>query len=157
MTRLLSLLLCSSLAIASPLSPQAANLGTQQAAAKVQAGKPAGEGTTKFDGVSLAAIPEKPSVQAINAAAIDRTGWTATADSYQGGYPPSNVLDGSTSTFWHTPWYPSVSPLPHQITVDMKSTYLIGSITYLPRQDQYLNGNVGQHVISVRSVLAKSK
>ena len=150
MTRLISALLFTSLAFASPLSPEAANLGTQQAAAAVQNGKPKSEGVTTFDGVTLANIQQKPSVQAATAGAISRTGWTITADSSQSGNPATNAIDGNSNTFWHTMYSPTTAPLPHQITVDMKSSYLIGSITYQPRQDGNSNGNIGQHVISVR-------
>ena len=149
MTRLLNLLFCASLAFAKPLSQEAANLGSQTAP-QVSNGKLSSEGKTTFDGVSLASIKEKPSVQAVTAGAITRTGWTATADSAQGGYPASNVLDGNNATFWHTVYTPSVAPLPHQITIDMTTSNLIGSITILPRQDGTLNGNIGEHVISVR-------
>lgn len=149
MVHLTSLLYLAALAIASPLSPEAANLGNQ-AAPQVNAGKPSSEGKTTFDGVSLAAIQQKPSAAQVNAAAIDRTGWTATADSYQAENPPSNVLDGNTGTIWHTKFNPTVDQLPHQLTIDMKQSYLIGSVTYLPRQDNFANGNIGGHVVSVR-------
>ena len=152
MFRLLSFLLCSSLSLAIPLSPEAANAGSVAAAPAVAAGKPSSEGVTTFDGVSLAAIVEKPSVAAVTAGAITRTGWTATADSAQNGNAASLALDGNNATFWHTEYSPTTAPLPHMITIDMTQSYLVGSITYLPRQDGSSNGNIGEHVISFRSI-----
>ena len=100
------------------------------------------------DGVLYSAIPEGRSAEAVMAAAISPTAWTATADSYQPGYPPSNVLDGNTNSFWHTPFGANGNPLPHTLTIDMKQSYLINSIAYIPRQDGSSNGNVGEHTIT---------
>ena len=125
--------------------PNAKNV--QQAAA--QNGQLSTEGVQTLDGVAIEAIPEGRSAPAIMAAAITPTQWTATADSYQPGYPPSNVLDGDTNTYWHTPFGANGNPLPHTLTIDMKQKYLINSIAYVPRQDGQFNGNVGQHIIQV--------
>ena len=148
---LLPIALFSSFSVASPLSPEAANAGSVAAPAAAQ-GKPKSEGVTTFDGVSLDTIQEKPSVADITAGAISQSGWTATADSSEAGNQPSAAIDGSNSTFWHSEYSPTLVPLPHTITIDMKSSYLVGSITYLPRQDGNNNGHIGQHVISFRSV-----
>ena len=143
------LLLFSSLAFASPLSPEAANAGAAAVPPSAQ-GKPSSEGVTTFDGQALAKIQAAPSIAQVQAAGISQAGWTVTVDSAQAGNPGTNAIDGSTTTFWHTQYNPSVAPLPHTITIDTKATNLIGSITYLPRQDGSLNGNIGQHVISIR-------
>ena len=151
MLRLLPFLLYSSLSVASPLSPEAANAGSASAPAGAD-GKPSSEGVTTFDGVNLAAIEEKPSVAAVTAGAISQSGWTATADSAQAGNPASYAIDGNNSTFWHSEYSPTLTQLPHIITIDMQASYLVGSITYLPRQDGNNNGHIGQHVISFRLV-----
>ena len=143
------LILFSSLSFASPLSPQAANAGAAAVPPSVQ-GKPSSEGVSTFDGQALAKIPSAPSVAQVQAAGISQAGWTVTVDSAQDGSPGTNAVDGNTNTFWHTEYSPTVAALPHTITVDTQTTNLIGSITYLPRQDGSLNGNIGQHVISIR-------
>lgn len=80
--------------------------------------------------------------------AIDRTGWTATADSAHAGNEASKAIDGSTTTFWHSEYNP-VAALPHNIVIDMKTTYVINAVSYLPRQDGNGNGRIGQHKIEL--------
>lgn len=80
---------------------------------------------------------------------IDRTGWSVTADSYQPGNEPAKVLDGDTSTFWHTEYSPTNASLPHNLTLDLKALYWVNGLTYLPRQDGNSNGNIGQHIIQL--------
>src|SRR5947209_18112275 len=66
---------------------------------------------------------------------VPRIGWTVTADSQDTANHnvASNVLDGNTSTIWHTQWTPTFSPLPHHLTIDMHATRAIAGLTYLPR------------------------
>jgi galactose oxidase len=79
---------------------------------------------------------------------LPRTGWTATAsDSYQWD-PPSKVLDGDASSHWHSKWEDTPAPLPHHITIDMKSAKIISGLAYMPRQDASNNGNIGQYTIA---------
>ena len=100
-----------------------------------------------LDGMALDQIPESRSAETIMSEAITPAAWTATADSFQPGYPPSNVLDGKTTTFWHTPFGENGKALPHTLTIDMKQAYLINSIAYIPRQDGVPNGNIGEHTL----------
>ena len=80
---------------------------------------------------------------------INRSKWVATADSAESGNPASNVLDSNTSTFWHTEYSPVTIPLPHNITIDMKTVQNVSSLVYTPRQDGSSNGNIGQHQIQI--------
>ena len=66
------------------------------------------EGVATLDGLSLDAIAEGRSAESIVSTSIPKTNWVATADSYQPGFPPSNVLDASLDTFWHTTYTPGV-------------------------------------------------
>lgn len=77
----------------------------------------------------------------------DRTGWTATADNFQPGYEPQNVLDDKPGTIWHTQWQPTNAPLPHYIIIDMKTSRRVHKVRYLTRQDFFQNGNIAQHEI----------
>lgn len=107
------------------------------------------EGKTTLEGVDLVSIPAGRSAEAIMAAAITpQSSWTATADSNQPGYPPSNVLDNNLDTFWHTPFGANGNPLPHYLIIDMKTTQkAVNQVAYIPRQDGSSNGNVGEHII----------
>lgn len=102
-----------------------------------------------LDGVQLDAIPVKPAVAEIVAAAIPRDGWTVTCDSAQAGNDCSNAVDGSADTFWLTD---STATLPQSIVVDMKTSRIVGNITIQPRQDGTSTGNIGQHQIFLRYV-----
>ena len=87
-----------------------------QPAAAVQAastdnGGLATEGVATLDGLSLAAIPEGRSAEAVMSTSIPKTNWTVTVDSYQPDHPPSNMLDDDINTFWHTTYTPGASPL----------------------------------------------
>ncbi len=106
-----------------------------------------GEGDTLIDGVLKSDIPTGQKASAQPQAIQDRTGWTVTADSFQPGNEPQKVLDGNVNTFWHTQFNPSNAPLPHTITIDMKSSRYVNGLTYQPRQDGSQNGNIGQHKI----------
>ena len=141
----------------SPLSPEAANAGAasvQQpsvnAVSPQSQGKPSSEGSTTFDGVSLAAIPQKESTAVITSSAISRTGWTVTCDSAESGNPCTNAIDGNNNTFWHSEYSPTLVPLPHYIEIDMKTAQLIERVTLEPRQDGNNNGHIGQHIIAIR-------
>lgn len=109
------------------------------------------EGVQTLDGMPLDAIPEGRSAVVQNAVVLPASttsSWTATADSFEQGYPPSNAIDGDHNSFWHTPWDPQSVPLPHWIQIDMKQNYLVNSISYQPRQDGSSNGNIGGHQIT---------
>ncbi|KAI9788253.1 MAG: hypothetical protein M1816_007019 [Peltula sp. TS41687] len=98
------------------------------------------------------AAPSGPQTAALFAApptgnALPRTGWTVTVDSFQPGNEGSKVLDGDNNSIWHSAWSSNPPPLPHTITIDMKSVQNVNGLTYLPRQDGNYNGNIGQHEI----------
>nr|WP_226895418.1 discoidin domain-containing protein [Luteolibacter marinus] len=70
---------------------------------------------------------------------MDRSGWVVTADSEETvgeDGRATRALDGSPSTFWHTQWTGSSPPgHPHQLTIDMLTSRLVGGFTIAPRQD----------------------
>ncbi|CAF1106882.1 unnamed protein product [Adineta steineri] len=82
-----------------------------------------------------------------NAISLNRHGWTVVADSAQPGNEAENILDGHHHTFWHTSWDPTDNPMPHSITIDMKDNYNVHGLSYLPRQDDQDNGNIGEYSI----------
>ena len=82
---------------------------------------------------------------------IDRTGWSITADSQQPGNEATKALDGNSGSIWHSAYSPTNVPLPHSVTIDMKTARNVQGITYLPRQDGNSNGNWGRHNIQLSS------
>ncbi|CBY00935.1 similar to ricin-type beta-trefoil lectin domain/galactose oxidase domain protein [Plenodomus lingam JN3] len=82
--------------------------------------------------------------------ALSRTGWTATANSFQIGNEPTKALDNDPNTFWHSKYSPApIAPLPHWIVVDMKATYNVQAISIQPRPAANTNGRVGGHKVEV--------
>jgi galactose oxidase len=80
---------------------------------------------------------------------LPRDGWTATAgDEETAGEDGRaiNVLDGSATTFWHSKWSGTATPLPHHITIDMHRTAVVSALVYQPRTDGP-NGRIGQYAI----------
>jgi lysophospholipase L1-like esterase len=53
-----------------------------------------------------------------------------------------NAFDDSAGTFWHTQWYGSSPPPPHEIQIDLAGNYSINGFRYLPRQDGFANGTI---------------
>lgn len=120
-------------------------------------GSPAGEGVELLDGVPISQIsgtdggfdtPFSRAAVPAGAVPLAAAGWTATADSFEPGYPASNAIDNNANTFWHTPFGAAGNALPHYITVDMKQVQLINSLSMQPRQDGKANGNIGAHTIT---------
>lgn len=63
---------------------------------------------------------------------FDRKDWKVIYCSSEvpGTFPVSNILDGTTSTFWHSDWDPA-DPLPHIITIDMQTEKNIGKVNVI--------------------------
>ena len=85
------------------------------------------------------------------ARALDRTGWTVSADSSEAGHDVGNVIDGNPNTYWQSRITPTTAPFPHSIVIDMKAIYNVNALAYTPRQDGKSDGNVGQHLIELSS------
>ena len=61
------------------------------------------------------------------------------------GYGSFFAIDKNPNTFWHTAWRNSQPPFPHEIQIDLGGAQTIKGFTYLPRQDRYLEGTLGQY------------
>ena len=136
---------------AKPISAEAANAGAASVSAAKE-GQLSTEGTTTYDGFALAGIEAAPAVSDVLAGSISQAGWTITVDSANTatGNIGTDAIDGNNATFWHSEYEPALVALPHTATIDMGAASLVGSITYLPRQDGQANGRIGQHIISLR-------
>ena len=56
-----------------------------------------------------------------------------------------NMLDGSSSTFWHTEWAPRNPTHPHTLGLDLGGLYQVDGFRYLPRQDGSPNGTIAAY------------
>ena len=76
----------------------------------------------------------------------DRTQWKVTASSFQPGEgDPIHVLDGDTSTFWHSRYSPE-APRPHSLVIDTGKTSKIAGLKYTGREDGD-NGRVDEYEV----------
>lgn len=77
---------------------------------------------------------------------IDRTGWTITAsteeptgeDNGNNGHAV-HMLDGNTSTYWHTQWTGSNAnpPLPHTLIIDTQSEHTFTQFALMQRENSF--------------------
>ena len=82
--------------------------------------------------------------------ALDRTGWTAVADSYHNASgpsdgPASNLLDGNLDSIWHTNYGGGTGDqaYPYNVVINMGKATTFKSFSYTPRQQgEGTNGNV---------------
>lgn len=64
--------------------------------------------------------------------------------------PATNAFDNNPATHWHTMWWSSRPPHPHEIQIDLGARYTLSGFTYLPRQDGS-NGRIGNYRFYVSS------
>ncbi len=81
---------------------------------------------------------------------LSRAGWTLhytdsqelASGSWGPATPATNAFDGNPSTFWHTEWFSTIAPLPHELQINLGATHDLAGFTYLPRQDGVSNGKI---------------
>jgi hypothetical protein len=54
----------------------------------------------------------------------------------------TNAVDGNPDTFWHTQWQDASPECPHEIVIKLENPSSIKGFTYLPRQDEEVNGTI---------------
>ena len=82
--------------------------------------------------------------------ALDRTGWTAQADSYHNASgpsdgPASNLLDGNLDSIWHTNYGGGTGDqsYPYEVIIDLNGSKTFSCFSYTPRQQgEDTNGNI---------------
>ncbi|WP_406733366.1 discoidin domain-containing protein [Streptomyces sp. NBC_01794] len=81
---------------------------------------------------------------------LPRDGWTATASDHErikGDHSPARALDADPDTMWHSNWTAPTTPLPHSITIDMKTARPVSALTYEPRRSG-VNGRIGAYTVT---------
>lgn len=83
----------------------------------------------------LSASNVMPLIVRIMGNKLDRTGWTATADTENrsDGCTVDKMLDGNVNTTWHSQWNGGTHALPDNIIIDMKAEYSIDHVSLRQR------------------------
>ncbi len=94
------------------------------------------EEVSEWSGKPWAAVAELGLID-VNGAAVDRTRWTATADSSGAIDVPQNAIDGDPKSLWHSRWEgpDPAPPPPHWLVVALGAPVKVSGFRYLPRQD----------------------
>ena len=81
-----------------------------------------------------------PHIEVINTKdLLKKTDWVAIdTDSQESADVIGNILDGKSSTIWHTKWRGGEAPLPHQFVVDMGVATTVNGFAFANRSN--LNG-----------------
>lgn len=89
-------------------------------------------------------IPVTPSG---STSVIPRSGWLLRYVDSQAlnGYAATRAFDGDPNTLWATDYLNPATQPPHEIQIDLGATYPVGGFRYLPRQDAFTVGNIGQY------------
>jgi hypothetical protein len=88
---------------------------------------------------------------------LSSSGWSISADSEETSTeaaPATNAIDGKSATYWHTHWTwdaAADAPLPHYLIVDLGAAQVVTGFTYLPRQDNKVNGRIKDWAFYVSS------
>jgi endo-alpha-N-acetylgalactosaminidase len=61
----------------------------------------------------------------------------------------SNVIDGDTSTYWHTEWLDREAPYPHHVTVDLGASTTLSGISIQGRPGSEPNGRIKDYEVYV--------
>lgn len=88
-----------------------------------------------------------PVTTTLPGSSIPRAGWIlkSVSSQEQPTYAAALAFDGNPDTFWHTEWVNNSPPPPHEIAIDLGVVQTIGGFRYLPRQDAWNDGNIGQY------------
>jgi uncharacterized membrane protein len=91
----------------------------------------------------------------VTADVIPQSGWTLKyVDSQETSCTNGAAtlgFDGNPATIWQTQWCPSSPAPPHEIQINLGTSYDVVGFTYLPRQDGSDNGKVKQYEFYVSS------
>ena len=102
---------------------------------------------TVFEGVPSDAEPTPSEPGAVP---LDKSAWTATADSAETTYEngaAANAIDGNAGTIWHTSYATGIDPLPHTLTIDLGSEQRVGVLRHVSRQDGGVNGRISTYEV----------
>jgi lysophospholipase L1-like esterase len=79
---------------------------------------------------------------------LSNAGWSVRyvdSEDVENGNTAARAIDGNPNTIWSTSWVSSQPPPPHKIGIDLGAARPITGFRYLPRQDGFDFGNIGQY------------
>ncbi|MDO8149165.1 discoidin domain-containing protein [Isoptericola sp. b515] len=97
------------------------------------------------------ASDEEPTPSEPSRSPLDKTGWSATADSEETvleNGAAARAIDGERGTIWHSRYSDGIAPLPHELTIDLGGEYEIDGLRHLSRQDGGTNGRISTYEIA---------
>lgn len=98
---------------------------------------------------SYAGITQTATLTITPGALIQQSGWMVVyADSQEtscANGQASNAIDGNSATMWHTQLCNGSAPPPHEIQIDLGTTYTLSAFQYLTRQDGSSCGWINQY------------
>jgi hypothetical protein len=103
------------------------------------------EEVTEWSGKPWGAIAEFNLLDATGAV-VDRSHWSASADSSGAVEPPGAAIDGNPASHWHSQWETDPTPPPpHALVVNLGRIVHVSGFRYLPRQDNVVNGTFAKY------------
>ena len=100
-------------------------------------------------------LTKDPDFTAPDVPAIDRSGWTATADSYNNATGPSdgnapNLIDGNLNSVWHSNYGggSGSQTFPYNVVFTLGGSTTFKCFSYTPRQEsETVNGNLEKYAL----------
>lgn len=89
------------------------------------------------------AWPAPPEGQPVPPAELTATASTENAN----GGEAERAVDGDLRTHWHSQYSPEITPLPHELTIDMQRVRTLRAVRYQPRVVGNLNGTILRAVV----------
>ncbi|MDP3849082.1 MAG: Ig-like domain-containing protein [Luteolibacter sp.] len=115
----------------------------------VRAVNAAGSQSEASDEISHLVPVTTPTTPPPSGTLIPSTGWTLKSVSSQETEDEDgravNAFDGNPNTIWHSRFFSYNALPPHDLQIDLGVSQAIQGFRYLPRQDEYNHGNIGQY------------
>lgn len=99
--------------------------------------------------VVLTLVPLSGVAQQVISPSLMKIDYVDSQETAQQNGKATNAFDGKPSTIWHTEWSNTKPGFPHEIRVDLGSTYQLTEFRHLPRQDGWTYGQILKYELHV--------
>ncbi len=100
-------------------------------------------------------LPWRGTITPVLAPTVAQSGWTLVyVDSQEAvgeDFRARNAFDGNPNTIWHTEFRQTSPGHPHDLIVDLGALYALTGFRQVPRQDEGVNGRIGQYEFYVKT------